>query len=74
MHLPWMLTEYWHRIGEFSIHLIIHGLALKHTAWDLRHYTLSQPLLISMLNRDGLKVFVAVFGIPSLSSLFTDLH
>ncbi|KAE9411330.1 hypothetical protein BT96DRAFT_911946 [Gymnopus androsaceus JB14] len=47
-----------------AVHLVIHGLAWKRTFWDLRRYTLARPPLLSVLNRDGLKVFTAISSIP----------
>ncbi|KAE9399599.1 hypothetical protein BT96DRAFT_684574 [Gymnopus androsaceus JB14] len=47
-------------IGEIVVHLVIHGLAWKRTYWDLRRNTFEQPPLVSVLNRDNLKVFAAI--------------
>ncbi|KAE9411326.1 hypothetical protein BT96DRAFT_911939 [Gymnopus androsaceus JB14] len=47
-------------IGEIAVQLVIHGLALRRTFWDLRHYTFARPPLFSVLNRDGLKIFAAI--------------
>ncbi|KAF9071864.1 hypothetical protein BDP27DRAFT_462279 [Rhodocollybia butyracea] len=43
--------------GELTVQLLILLLAMKRTIWDLRHFS---HLLFSVLNRDGLVVFIAV--------------
>ncbi|KIK64616.1 hypothetical protein GYMLUDRAFT_240589 [Collybiopsis luxurians FD-317 M1] len=46
--------------GELVIQLILHGLAWKRTIWEFRRLTLFRPTLISVLNRDGLKMFAGI--------------
>ncbi|KIK59254.1 hypothetical protein GYMLUDRAFT_245329 [Collybiopsis luxurians FD-317 M1] len=43
--------------GELLIQLILHGLTWKRTIWDFRRFTLLPSALLSVLNRDGLKIF-----------------
>ncbi|KIK64611.1 hypothetical protein GYMLUDRAFT_240585 [Collybiopsis luxurians FD-317 M1] len=49
--------------GVLAIHLVLHGLAWKRTIWDFRLITLFRPTMISVLNRDGLKMFAGTLGI-----------
>jgi hypothetical protein len=49
------------RYGEILFQFVIHGLIWKRT-WDLRHF---RTILFSVLNRDGLRVFVATIGADS---------
>ncbi|KAJ3989940.1 hypothetical protein F5890DRAFT_1483658 [Lentinula detonsa] len=47
--------------GELLVQFIIHGLSWKRTIWDLRqYYSHSRPVLLSVVNRDGLKVFTGI--------------
>jgi hypothetical protein len=46
--------------GELIIQFILHGLAWKRTLWDLRSTLPSQPALLSVLNRDSLRVFMGI--------------
>ncbi|KIK67277.1 hypothetical protein GYMLUDRAFT_37363 [Collybiopsis luxurians FD-317 M1] len=46
--------------GELVVQCIVHGLAWKRTMWDFRRLAFFQPTLFSVLNRDGLKVFVGI--------------
>ncbi|KIK67272.1 hypothetical protein GYMLUDRAFT_861995 [Collybiopsis luxurians FD-317 M1] len=46
--------------GELFVQIFLHGLAWKRTIWDLRRFSFSRPALISVLNRDSLKVFIGI--------------
>ncbi|KAJ3777888.1 hypothetical protein FB446DRAFT_716042 [Lentinula raphanica] len=48
--------------GELIIQVIIHGLSWKRTMWDLRHYSnsYSRPPLLSVLDKDSLRVFMGI--------------
>ncbi|KAJ3928786.1 MAG: hypothetical protein NXY57DRAFT_486364 [Lentinula lateritia] len=47
--------------GELVVQLVIHGLAWKRTIWDLRqYYSYPPPALLSVLNKDGLKVLMGI--------------
>ncbi|KIK69471.1 hypothetical protein GYMLUDRAFT_35537 [Collybiopsis luxurians FD-317 M1] len=46
--------------GELCFQFILHGLAFKRTAWDLPRVLFSRPALLSVLNRDGLKIFISM--------------
>ncbi|KAF5381211.1 hypothetical protein D9757_007871 [Collybiopsis confluens] len=52
--------------GELFMQIILHGLAWKRTMWDFRNINFSQsrtaPGLLSVLNRDGAKVFTGVLS------------
>ncbi|KAJ3869809.1 hypothetical protein EV359DRAFT_59581 [Lentinula novae-zelandiae] len=49
--------------GELLVQLVIHGLAWKRTIWDLRqYYSYPPPALLSVLNKDGLKVLMGISG------------
>ncbi|GAW04224.1 hypothetical protein LENED_006001 [Lentinula edodes] len=63
--------------GELLVQLVIHGLAWKRTIWDLRqYYSYPPPALLSVLNRDSLKVFMgisvamAAVGVATLKIFF----
>ncbi|KIK62671.1 hypothetical protein GYMLUDRAFT_242318 [Collybiopsis luxurians FD-317 M1] len=60
--------------GEIVIQLILLGLAWKRTIWDFRHITFFRPALISVLNRDGLKIFAGISGISVSSCHFSYLR